>query len=98
METPSSPGLPNSGLPRRWREETVVPIQPTPPSKEGSRMGKAFLILGFMRGVLGAIGGVLSWLGPVPSPYFLPLWITEYQARPIPFLAMAERDLESMRS
>src|SRR5256885_3189859 len=48
--------------------------------------------------VAGIIFGLLSWLQPVPRPYFVPIWITEYESRQLPVNAEAEPDREALRS
>ena len=88
----------STGLPRRWREETAGAATLLPPGKAGYRAGKVVLILAFIFGLLAALGGVLSWLKPGPSPYCLPLCISAYQSRSIPPVPMGERDLEALRA
>jgi len=80
----------------QWRADVPTPkIADAPhPHRRGPQI---FVALALTLGLLGAIGGVLSWLGPVPNPYFLPIIVTEYQAREIPFLPMAEADLEGLQ-
>lgn len=95
MDSPSS-----TGVPQHWREERSLPATGVPSASSGSsaRGMKIFILLALMLALVGFIGGFLSWLGPPPSPYFLPLWVTEYQARQIPLLPMAQRDLESLQA
>jgi hypothetical protein len=83
------------GLPRRWREEKPTAAN-LPPTGGRSRLKTAFLVFAVILGILVAIGGMLSMLGPAPSPHFLPLWILDQQSPSVPLVPMAERDRESI--
>ena len=45
-----------------------------------------------MAALLGGIGGLLSWPRPVPDPYLVPCWITEFRSPLIPDNTAAEQD------
>lgn len=105
METPSGAGTPQAGvpgtpngaaasadIPKRWREERRIDQHVPPAPGAGSRRARIFLSLAVMLALLGAVGGILSWLGPPPNAYFVPLFITEHQSRAIPFVPMAQPD------
>jgi hypothetical protein len=92
MDQPSS-----TGPQQRWREEQPVQVPARPTASSWGGM-KIFVLLALILALVGFMGGIISWLGSVPNPYFLPLWVTEYQARQIPALPMARQDLESLRS
>src|SRR5262249_54100950 len=50
------------------------------------------------RGLAGGTVGLLSWLHPLPQPYFIPLWITEYESPRLPVRSQARSDWEALRA
>ena len=78
---------------RAWREPEAAPARPTP----AGRRRKLFLAAGAFLAVLGAIVGLFFWLRPAPDPYFVPLWITEYESPHLPVNAWARQDREALR-
>ncbi len=90
MDAPSSP-IP----PRRWREEKPAPAAAVPVRGKTRAVALAVAVLVIL---LAAIGVLLSWLGPVGRPYFVPLAITAYQHPLLRSVPMRERDLAGLRT
>ncbi|MFO0965757.1 MAG: hypothetical protein U0793_09270 [Gemmataceae bacterium] len=89
----------SSALAQRWRDDAPVPKTILSPKRSGRwpRGPRVCFALTLLLGLLGAIGGVLSWISPAPRPYFLPLVVAEYQAPSVPVLSMGESDLKALR-
>src|SRR5258706_69282 len=68
----------------------ATPSYPDLPASGRSR--RLILLMASMLGVLAVLGWMWFRPKPVPGPYFLPLWITEYQNTVIPSFPMGERD------
>lgn len=88
-------------LTRRWRElevyrETRVAVIETAPRVRRQR--RMFLIVAFILTLLGIFVGLLSWLKSAPSPFFVPLFITEYESRLVPINSQANPDREALRA
>lgn len=88
-------------IPRRWREvevfrETRVAVLET--RARVRRQRRLFLIAGLMLMLVSVFLGLLSWVRQPPSPYFVPLFITEYESRLIPINAQANPDREALQS
>jgi hypothetical protein len=81
-----------SPVARRWCEEPPAPAQVV----RLSRRQAVFPVLTVMLAFCGVIVGLLSWLRPLPRPYFVPLWITEYESREIPFLPGTRADRDAL--
>lgn len=78
--------------PRLWRQQADKgeQLRLGDPTRSRKRLKLTALLLL----VLGVLAGLVSWISPVPSPYYVPLWITEYRSAavtPIPG-ALADRD------
>src|SRR5688572_11136617 len=95
-ETSNAPGETTPATPRRWDLE--LPVKPTAAQRAAARRRRIFVVAAVMLGLVGAFVGLLSWVHAVPRPYFLPLWITEYAARPMPFNPQATQDREALRA
>lgn len=61
------------------------------------RRQRLYILLAVMLALLGVLLGLLYWIRAAPSPYFVALWITEYQSRQIPFHPLARQDREAFR-
>lgn len=84
----------SGGLTPLWRAEGPLPnVPPLTPRGRGWKIALALLLL---VGLLATLGGVLSWLRPVPQTYFSPLIVRDYPT-PFPFLAMAGKDADGLR-
>ncbi|MFO0824603.1 MAG: carboxypeptidase-like regulatory domain-containing protein [Gemmataceae bacterium] len=46
----------------------------------------------------GVVAGVCSWMRPLPSPYFVPLWVTQYRSRAIPDRSETDADQSAVRA
>ena len=45
----------------------------------------------------GIVAGMLSWLEPVPTPYFVPCWVTAYRSNVIPSNTFGELDRRALK-
>lgn len=82
-------------LERRWRDlEAFAETRPAVLETRLSRLRqrKIHVILALMLALAGVCAGLLTWLRPVPPPFFVPLWITEYESRLLPVEEQAVPD------
>lgn len=70
------------------------PVPAPPPGPAVSR----FLLAAVAVGLAGLLAGVATWAGPAPDPYFVPLWVTQYQSPALPPAAAAAADREAVLS
>src|ERR1700679_3727670 len=74
----------------RWRQGSLI--------EEALRLRlsriarRTILLVAIMGPFAGAIAGLISWLQPLPSPYFMPFWVVEYRSTFLPLNAAADRD------
>jgi hypothetical protein len=85
MSEPSS-----AGIARLWREEGQRPLPL--PQQPPPRTGRMCVVGGLMLALTGVFTGLLFWLRAEPNPLFLPLWVTEQQARQFPPAPWAAQD------
>src|ERR1700742_2919483 len=86
-------------VPPRWHDEALARgTDGRIDDSTGRRQGRIFALLTAMLALAGATVGLLSWLHPLPQPYFIPLWITEYESPRLPVRSQARSDWEALRA
>lgn len=73
-----------------WKQGTLV--NEALPLRLSSVARGILVLVGAMGAVAGSIAGLLCWLQPAPSPYFVPLWSVEYRSPLLPLNVAADRD------
>ncbi len=86
---------PPSVNPRRHWREGVAPTA-SAGAKGPSRWRKIFALLAVMSVLAGVIVALIIIPDPPPKPYFVPLFITEYDAAHWPANSLAEQDREAL--
>jgi hypothetical protein len=98
-ETPSAE--PQAAKPHhRWRADRPGPgADQTAGTAEsiGARQRKLIAGLAVAFLLIGAITGLVYWLRPVPRPYAVPIFMTEYESRLIPPIPHAIHDRDALR-
>jgi hypothetical protein len=84
--------------PRGWRgtassEPSGASYRAAPSS---SKSRQIFTVLAIMLALAGVVAGFLYLLRPSPTPFFIPVFITEYKHRQIPVHSQAERDRQAL--
>ncbi|HEX4148506.1 MAG TPA: hypothetical protein VHY20_05945, partial [Pirellulales bacterium] len=74
----------------QWRQGTLVkealPLRLTPTAR------RIIFLIAVMGTLAGGIAGLVSWLQPLPNPYFMPFWVVEYRSPFLPLNTAADRD------
>jgi hypothetical protein len=89
------PPLPRQPPPRLWRQpaDNGEVLRLGDPTRPRRRLTLAALLVM----VLGLLLGLLSWVTPPPSPYYVPLWITEYRSPVFPAIPGATADRDALK-
>ncbi len=62
-----------------------------------TRSLRRFALAAFTVALVGVVAGIASWLRPLPKPYFVPLWVTQYRSLAIPDRSEADQDRSLVR-
>ncbi|MBA4191465.1 MAG: hypothetical protein C0467_26090 [Planctomycetaceae bacterium] len=62
------------------------------PTPVGSTRARRFVAAALTSALVGVALGVGSWARPLPTPYFVPLWVTQYRSPAIPDRSEADAD------
>ena len=73
----------------RWRDPVLAESSKRETPSKGRRI---FRRLAGLLALAGVVAGMLTWITPVPSPYFFPFWITTYENRLMPVVPGAMAD------
>jgi len=79
----------------RWMQDLAAPWQPplvNPPRQQ------QWMMAAFCLAVTGFLAGVAAWYRPLQSPYFVPLWITQYRSPLLAHRGGADQDREAIES
>lgn len=63
-----------------------------PHTRVGSTRVRRFVAAALTFALAGATLGIGSWARPLPTPYFVPLWVTQYRSPAIPDRSEADAD------
>ncbi|MCE9562686.1 MAG: carboxypeptidase regulatory-like domain-containing protein [Planctomycetes bacterium] len=75
-----------------------MPDQSTPGTTAKQPGLRRFAAAALTLALAGVAIGVGSWAKPLPSPYFVPLWVTQYRSRAIPDRSEADADQSAVRA
>lgn len=81
-----------------WKGDAAAPATggAPRPSKPNDRSKRVFMLAAGFVGLLGVIAALIVLIQPPPSPYFVPICITEYKSRHYPVNALAQQDREAL--
>ncbi|MGE3809724.1 MAG: hypothetical protein AB7K24_34085, partial [Gemmataceae bacterium] len=86
-------------LERRWRKLDVYrdqEVEKYATRKVRTRGRRIYTIIALMLGLAGIFAGMITWVQPVVPPYFVPLFITEYESPLLPVNAEGDPDRQAL--
>lgn len=84
--------------PRSPVPDTAPPTPGMTAARVGSPGPRRFAAAALTLALAGAALGVGSWARPLPSPYFVPLWVTQYRSGAISDRSEADADRSAVRA
>lgn len=77
---------------------TTAPARPGELFPVAWRGWRKFLAAAVTTALVGVMAGVAAWVRPLPTPYFVPLWVTQYRSPAIPDRSEADADRDAVRA
>ncbi|WP_439630158.1 carboxypeptidase regulatory-like domain-containing protein [Gemmata sp.] len=70
----------------------------TPARRPAAPGARRFAAAALTLALAGAAVGVGSWVRPLPAPYFVPLWVTQYRSRAVPDRSETDADRAAVQA
>lgn len=79
-----------------WRIRRETPNQAAAHSRPAAKRNQALALVFAILVLIGAIAALIFYLRPAPNPYFIAVWIDEYQDRRLPVNPWSKQDREAL--